>query len=86
MQKDLIQKIHSLAKDLLKSNIAQDDFVTRKGVVNRPIPIIGPDGRKTSWYVGITIDAYLVGYLQFDTSLNLMRYSTFQRHPSSTDN
>lgn len=85
MQRDLVQKIHSLATDLIKSNIAQDDFVTRKGVVNRPIPVVGPDGKIASWYVGITIDAYIVGYLLFDTNLNLMRYSTFQRHPSSTD-
>ena len=66
MQKDLIEKIHSLAKDLLKSNIAQDSFVTRSGVVNTPIPILGSEKEIVSWYVGITIDAYLVGYLQFD--------------------
>ncbi|NHI83563.1 MAG: hypothetical protein EAX81_04615 [Candidatus Thorarchaeota archaeon] len=86
MQKDMNQRIHSKAIHLLKSNIAQNDFVTRKGVVNQPIPIVGPDEKTVSWYVGITIDSFLVGYLQFDTDLNLMRYSTFQRHPSSTKN
>ena len=85
MSDNEIQRIFSKAENLLKSGIAQDDLVTKKGVIEEPIPVLGVDDALSSWFVGVTVDDFIVGFMQFDSDSTFIRYSTFQRHPSSLD-
>lgn len=80
-----VERVHREAIRLFRSGIAQNPFVQNLGLVERPIPVSGPESEIASWFVGITIEDRLVGFMQFDTDLRLMRYSTFQRQASSIE-
>lgn len=81
--KSLLERVHKKAITLFKSGIAQNPLVQDLGKVEKPIPIYGLKNEIVSWFVGITIKDRLVGFIQFDADLRLMRYSTFQRHAST---
>lgn len=85
MNEEIIHKVHEEAVRRFRSGIAQNTMVNARGKVETPIRIIGPDEDTVSWFVGVTVEDKLVGFMQFDTELRLMRYSTFQRRPSSLD-
>ena len=79
------KRVHQRAVELVKGGITQNPIVKKGGRVEKPIPIYGPERDIVSWFAGITISDRLVGFIQFDCNLKLMRYSSFQRDPSSLE-
>lgn len=79
------KQVHQRAVKLFKGGITLNPLVQKRGRVEKPIPIYGPKREIVSWFVGVTISDRLVGFIQFDSNLKLMRYSTFQRDPSSLE-
>lgn len=79
------KRVHQRAIELFKGGITKPSLVQKHGKVEKPIPIHGPKGDIVSWFVGITMSDKLVGYIQLDSDLMVMRYSTFQRNPSSLE-
>ena len=59
--------------------------VNTNGNIETPIRIFDPEGSINSWFVGVTMKNKLVGFMQFNTELGLMRYSTFLHQSSSLD-
>jgi hypothetical protein len=49
-----------------------------------PIPVHTAAGELDSWFVALTAENCLLGFLQLEPDLNLHRYSTFQRMPGNT--
>jgi len=75
--------VYKRAIQLFKSGIAQDTIVNTSGKIEKPIPILNSSGEVVSWFIGITVGERLVGFMQINTNLELLRYSTFQRTPGS---
>jgi hypothetical protein len=73
------------AIELFKAGVAQDNLVQKKGKVEKPIPIYDEQKNIVSWFVGLTVTNKLVGFIQLNSNLELMRYSTFQRRPKSLE-
>jgi hypothetical protein len=48
--------------------------------LEEPIPVVDPDGDLDSWFVALTKDNELLGFLQLEPELTLHRYSAFE-HP-----
>jgi hypothetical protein len=84
-EKKIKDIVSQKAFELFNSGIAHDPFVQKDGKVRRPIPIYGPDSDISSWFVGVTVKDKIVGFMQLDKDLTLIRYSTFQRHPSTIE-
>ncbi|HEV8286430.1 MAG TPA: hypothetical protein VGQ09_19110 [Chitinophagaceae bacterium] len=78
-----IEEVYNKAIELFKSSIVNDSLVKTKGKVETPIPILEASGNINSWFVGITVDKTLAGFLQIENNLSLLRYSSFQRTPNS---
>jgi len=70
---------------LLARGEVGDEFVREHGELFGPIPVLGPDGALNSWLVSITVGDRLVAWLQLLPDLELLRYSTFMRHPRAID-
>lgn len=82
-QNDLIKAINVKTRSLL-NNFIQIDLIFRKRIlVESPISIHGNDAKIVSWFVGLTVEDKLLGFFQFDSKLDFMRYSSFQRKPDS---
>ena len=80
---DFAEQVQKSAIELFKGGITQNPFVQERGRIEKPIPIIGQERDIQAWFVGITISDRLVGFIQFDSDLQLMHYSSFQRDPST---
>ncbi|MHA2142899.1 MAG: hypothetical protein ACXADD_15545 [Candidatus Thorarchaeota archaeon] len=85
MNQDMRERVHEEAKRLFESGITQDPLVDSKGAVIPPIPILDLNQELDSWFVAITADGRIAGFMQFNKELVLMRYSTFQRKASSLE-
>lgn len=79
------KNVRKKAQGFFDSGITQNEFVQKGGKIENPIPILDPDGKLNSWFVGVVMQSKLVGFMQLSQDLVLMRYSTFQRHPLSID-
>lgn len=73
------------ARQLISSGQFGDSLVRRQGKVEQPIIVVGPDDRPESWFVGVTVDDRLAGFLQLDLHGRLRRYSSFQRRSETLD-
>jgi hypothetical protein len=79
----VIEEVYRQAIEFFKSSIANNFLVKIKTKVEKPIPIAEPSGGIHSWFVALTADKSLIGFMQIDSSLSLLRYSSFQRDPNS---
>lgn len=82
---EVSEQIFQKAVELFKAGVAQDNLVQKRGKVEKPIPIYDEQENIVSWFVGVTITDKLVGFMQFDSSMELMRYATFQRRAESLE-
>lgn len=80
-----VQNVHERAIELFKSGIVENTMVNANGNVEMPIRIFSPERKPVSWFVGVTMKNKLVGFMQFNTELGLMRYSTFLHQSSTLD-
>lgn len=78
-------KIYERAVELFKSGISQNMIVNDKGKVKMPIRIISPDGKMSSWFVGIVVENKIVSFMRFDIDLRLMEHSMFYHQSRSLD-
>src|SRR5207253_2549221 len=62
-----------------------DDPLARRARVNDPIPVCSPSGELDSWFIPLTAEQRLLGFLQLEPDLRLHRYSSFQRTPGSSE-
>lgn len=53
--------------------------------IEDPIPVEAPTGELDSWFIALTADQELLGFLQLEPDLELHRYSTFDRPPLAAD-
>jgi hypothetical protein len=79
------QWAYKKALSLFNSRIVESKLVKAKGVVHDPIPIEHSNGKLAAWFIPITIGEKIVGYFQLDTSLEFLRYASFQRDSESID-
>jgi hypothetical protein len=66
------------AAEALRREIV-DDPVALSASLEEPIPVCNESDQLDSWFVALTTDDLLVGFLQLESDLSLHRYSTFQR-------
>jgi hypothetical protein len=64
------------AADAHRRTVSTDQAAT----LEEPIPVVDPDGDLDSWFVALTKDNELLGFLQLEPELTLHRYSEFE-HP-----
>lgn len=80
-----IEEVKKTAVKLFNYPIVQDSFVKTNGKIENPIPILETSGYINSWFVGVSVNKRLAGFMQIDNDLNLLRYSSFQRVPNSIE-
>lgn len=74
-----LEHVYKRAIQLFKSGITQDTLVNTSGKIEKPIPVVDSSGETISWFIGITVGERLVGFMEINSNLELLRYSTFQR-------
>jgi hypothetical protein len=67
------------AAEALRRTVVTDP-VAKSATLEKPIQVVTPDGEFDSWFVPLTTDDGLIGFLQLEPDLALHRYSTFE-HP-----
>ena len=67
------------AAETLRHNVVTD-AIAKSATLEKPIQIVTPDGEFDSWFVPLTTDEGLIGFLHIEPNLTLHRYSTFE-HP-----
>lgn len=67
------------AAEALRHSVITDP-AARAATLEQPIPVVGPTGELDSWFVPLTTDEGLIGFLQLERDLTLHRYSAFE-HP-----
>jgi hypothetical protein len=77
--------IRQMALNLFQSSLIEGTIVREKGVVGAPLRILHPDGDLASWFVPVTVGDRIVGFFQFNTNHQLLRYASFQRNPENVD-
>jgi hypothetical protein len=65
------------AAEILRHN-AVTDPVARSATLEKPIQVVTPEGELDSWFVPLTTDEGLIGFLQLEPDLTLHRYSAFE--------
>jgi hypothetical protein len=84
-QTDLFKVIEDKTRSILKDSIQVDPIIRKRIIIESPIPIYGYKGEIVSWFVSLTVEDKIIGFLQFDSMLSYMRYSSFQRKPNSIE-
>jgi hypothetical protein len=69
------------AAETLRRNLVTDT-AARAATLEQPIQVVDPSGELDSWFVPLTTNQGLIGFLQLEPDLTLHRYSTFA-HPQS---
>jgi hypothetical protein len=80
-----VDKVRQRAAVLFAQGIASDELVQNSGELEAPVPVSDPGGRLHSWFIGVTVNSKLAGFLQLLPDLTLLRYSTFQRQPTTLE-
>jgi len=62
-----------------------DDPLALAARVEAPLLVHSDTGDLDSWFVALTAESRLLGFLQLEPDLELHRYSTFQRGPGTTE-
>jgi len=81
----LIDNAQLISVELFNRGITQNPFVQQHGRIEIPIPVYGHEKDIESWFIGITISDKLVGFIQLNSDFELLRFSSFQRDPTSLD-
>lgn len=74
---DKVRFVQERAIELFKSGIVENMMVNTNGKVEMPIRVFNPEGGIHSWFVGVTIEDKIVGFMRFDTELRFLSYSAF---------
>jgi hypothetical protein len=80
----LRQQVYQKALRLFPTTVS-DPLAKKSGRVQEPLPIVDRRHETASWFVGITVEDRLVGFMQFKPDLTLMRYSSFQQRVDSLE-
>jgi hypothetical protein len=79
-----IDKVRERAALFFAQSTASE-LVQNSGELQEPLPVNYPNGKLHSWFVGVTVNCKLAGFLQLLPDLSPLRYSTFQRRPDSLE-
>jgi hypothetical protein len=71
------ESVRAAAEALRRSVVT--DPAAAAATVEQPIPVRGPGGELDSWFVALTTDEGIRGFLQLEPDLTLHRYSAFER-------
>ncbi len=74
-----------LAVAWLRSNSVVDAAFEQRSAIGAPIEIVDLEGAPAGWFVPLTLEAKLLGFVQLDHEGNITRYATFQRRSASLD-
>lgn len=77
-----LERVHA-AGEAIRQTIV-DDPVAVGAVLASPIAVRSPAGDLDSWFLGLTSNDLLIGFLQLEPDLRLHRYSSFQSVPGET--
>lgn len=75
--------IRAAAERLRRKIVA--DPAALDAMIEDAIPVETPTGELDSWFVALTADEQLLGFLQLEPDLALHRYSAFNRPPRAAD-
>ncbi|MGH2689256.1 MAG: hypothetical protein ACRDKW_10690 [Actinomycetota bacterium] len=73
------------ARRLVADGVVGDTLARASGRVGPALPVVGSDGATEYWFVPVVVGDPLVGFVQLDTGLRLLRYASFQRQPGSLE-
>lgn len=79
------QEVLHRVRRLLVSGQVGEALAAGQGAVGQPLIVCHPRGDPHSWLVPLTRGDRLVGYLQLDRELVLIRQVSFQRRPDSLE-
>jgi hypothetical protein len=68
----------------LREQIVYDPLALT-AALEEPIAVQTPSGELDSWFVALTVEGRVLGFLQLEPDLSLHRYSTFQRTPGDAE-
>jgi hypothetical protein len=77
-----LERVHAAGERLRQTIV--DDPVAAGAALAYPIAVRSPAGELDSWFLGLTIDDLLIGFLQLEPDLRLHRYSSFLQSPGET--
>ena len=77
-----LERIHATGEALRQRIV--DDPVAAGAALGHPIAVRSPAGELDSWFLGLTSNDLLIGFLQLEPDLRLHRYSSFQPAPGET--
>jgi hypothetical protein len=80
-----VGRIQDRARQLLRDRMNAGTTVSRTGRVESPIPVRGPGRELRTWFVPVAEGEVLLGFLELQPDLTLLRYASFQRHEGSPD-
>lgn len=80
-----IAQVRREARRLFQSGLVHDPLVLHDGRLQDPKPVKGPDGSTVGWFIPVVVSERLVGFLQLDSRLSLLRWSTFPHRAGSID-
>ena len=72
-----LEDVRTAAEALLRNVVM--DRRTDAATLEQPIPVLGPAGELDSWFVALTTEEGILGFLQLERDLTLHRYSAFER-------
>lgn len=78
------EKVRQRVEDLLRRGFlsGQQDPLMHIGV---PVPVMNPHDGQHSWFVPLEVGAKLIGFAQMLTTLEPLRFSSFQRVAGRSD-
>lgn len=79
------EDVHARARRLFADGVAGDPLVTARARVAPPVAVLGTGGTVEYWFVAVTVDERVAGFMQFEVDGSLMRYSSFQRRGGSIE-
>ncbi|MGM0385281.1 MAG: hypothetical protein ACQERF_04770 [Actinomycetota bacterium] len=71
------------ARALLAQGTLTGAWLRRRGTVETPVPVVGPEGRMESWFVPVVVGDVLAGYLRVPAGTSDWSWHTFMRHADS---
>jgi len=77
--KDVLRRV----RGMMAAGQLGEELMRQRGVVGTPLMVSQPRGGPHSWLVPVTIKHHMVGYLQLDCNLLLIRQVSFRRRSDS---
>jgi hypothetical protein len=79
------ERARTRAAEILRSGEIGSHLVRDEGKIEEPIPVLDPDRRADSWFIGISVGGKLAGFVQLGPDMGFLRYSSFQRDPRTLE-